>query len=315
MELSTEQTSKNVMKVVHFVNSPYGTPFIHKSIELHQAGIIDLKAVILSAKNQKKLRIKIINDYINTFKFEKIINITEKEIISVCRENKIKIIFGENINSDKTIRLIKEVKPDLFLVAGFNQIFKSALIRIPGYCINFHGSLLPNYRGPIPTYWTIKNGETITGVTAYLMDEGIDSGPIIKQKTIKINETDTGSYLQERLANIGVQLLENIILNYHNEGFIKVFPQTGEGSYYGKITKKDLQIDLSKSCREIYNQVRASQSWRNCHLVLDGKNIEVSKCEYANELKMNLRHKILSDSVICKASDGFVKLYFDTHES
>ena len=101
----------------------------------------------------------------------------------VLKQNNIpKILLNESINHEKSIELLKTYKPDLLISILGNQIFKNEIINLaPQGCINLHTSLLPKYRGLMPTFWVLKNEEKYTGVSVFYVNKGIDTGPIIIQ--------------------------------------------------------------------------------------------------------------------------------------
>ena len=93
-----------------------------------------------------------------------------------------------NINKDENLAKISAYKPDLLVSIAGNQIFKRKLLDVATHgCINLHTALLPKYRGLMPSFWVLKNGETHTGVSVFLVDEGIDNGPILVQNKVAIN--------------------------------------------------------------------------------------------------------------------------------
>src|SRR4029077_18865930 len=103
-------------------------------------------------------------------------------------------------------------KPDLIAVAAFGRILPSAILSPPPRgCVNVHGSLLPKYRGAGPIQWAIINGETETGITTMLMDEGMDTGAMLLQEVIPITPDDTADTLSPRLAALGGRLLVETI--------------------------------------------------------------------------------------------------------
>tara|TARA_B100000427_G_C15510706_1_gene596052 strand:+ start:1263 stop:2030 length:768 start_codon:yes stop_codon:yes gene_type:complete len=100
-----------------------------------------------------------------------------------------KIVLNKSINHKDSIEKIKSYKPDILISILGNEIFKKPIINLAPYgCLNLHSALLPKYRGLMPTFWVLKNNEEFTGVSVFFVDEGIDSGPIIVQKKIKIND-------------------------------------------------------------------------------------------------------------------------------
>jgi methionyl-tRNA formyltransferase len=112
--------------------------------------------------------------------------------------------FTENVNAATSIAAIAALKPDLLVSVAGNQIFRRELIDLaPKGCLNLHTALLPKYRGLMPTFWALKNGEKETGVSVFLVDEGIDSGPIVVQKRVPI-ETDSLEELIRQTKVVGM---------------------------------------------------------------------------------------------------------------
>lgn len=111
-----------------------------------------------------------------------------KSVADRLREQKVPILhIAESLNSRATLDKIARYKPDVLVSVAGNEIFKSSLIKLTTHGIlNLHTAMLPKYRGLMPTFWVIKNQERQTGVSVFLVDEGIDSGPIVVQKKIDI---------------------------------------------------------------------------------------------------------------------------------
>ena len=119
------------------------------------------------------------------------------------------IDLDEHINHPESVRLIESYSPDLLVSILGNQIFKGPIINLaPLGCINLHTALLPKYRGLMPSFWVLKNNEKFTGVSVFYVDEGIDSGPIIAQKTIEI-----GARTQEELIEFSKKLGMDCIID------------------------------------------------------------------------------------------------------
>lgn len=113
----------------------------------------------------------------------------EKSVSDLLREAGIPILkIKESLNSASSLKLISECQPDVIVSVAGNEIFRRPLIDLTEHGIlNLHTALLPKYRGLMPTFWVIKNREVSTGVSVFLVDEGIDSGPIVSQKAVEIN--------------------------------------------------------------------------------------------------------------------------------
>lgn len=146
-----------------------------------------------------------------------------------------------SINSKENLRLFKNLEPDLIISILGNQIFKKNILELaPKGCINLHTALLPKYRGLLPTFWVMKNNEEFTGVSVFYMDEGIDSGPIIAQKRIKIGNKSQLELIQET-KKIGMQLLLQSIELIANNKVKTIDNLDSMKTYYSFPTKKDVR--------------------------------------------------------------------------
>ncbi len=168
---------------------------------------------------------------------------------------------------------LKELKPDLVIVASYGKIIPKDILKIPKYgCLNVHGSLLPKYRGPSPIQTAILNNDKETGVTIILMDEKIDHGKIISNSKFLISKKFTYPELCEKLANLGVKLLIETIPKW-TKGQIKPKPQNESKASYTKILKReDGKIDWNKSAQEIERQIRAFNPWPGTFTFIKHKN-------------------------------------------
>ena len=160
-------------------------------------------------------------------------------------------------------RKIKNLKPDLVVVASYGKIIPKEILKIPKYgCLNVHGSLLPKYRGPSPIQTAILNGDEETGITIILMDEKIDHGDVVANSKFKIqNSKLTYEELLKELANLGAKLLSETIPKWIT-GEIKPEPQDESRASYTKILKReDGKIDWSRPVSEIEKKIRAFNPW------------------------------------------------------
>ncbi len=157
---------------------------------------------------------------------------------------------------------LRPYEPDLIVVAAYGQILPAAILDLPKYgCLNVHTSLLPKYRGAAPIQWAIANGDTETGVTIMKMDVGMDTGPILTQKSTPITPEDDGTTLHDRLARLGAELLMATIPGYVT-GEILPHPQPLTGATHAaKIKKEDGQVAWDQPARVIWNRFRAFTPW------------------------------------------------------
>jgi methionyl-tRNA formyltransferase len=174
------------------------------------------------------------------------------------------------------IQQVQALSPDLIVVVAFGQILPRALLDIPPRgCINVHASLLPAYRGAAPINWALINGETVTGVTIILLDEGMDTGDILLQKTVSIRPDDTAATTHDRLAESGAVLLGEALDELRSNGWKRI-PQNHTQATYAPILKKeDGLIQWSKSARGIHNQVRGMNPWPGCFTFFRGKLLKI----------------------------------------
>lgn len=156
-----------------------------------------------------------------------------------------------SINSKESLEKIRAYNPDLLVSILGNQIFKKQLLELaPKGSINLHSSLLPKYRGLMPTFWVLKNNENFTGVSVFFIDEGIDSGPIIIQKKIKI-ETKIQADLIRETKKIGMELIAKAIELIAQEK-VKLIPNpNNKKTYYSFPTKQDV-IEFKKAGKKFF---------------------------------------------------------------
>ena len=173
---------------------------------------------------------------------------------------------------------IEAFHPDLFVVVAYGQILSTSILKIPRYgAVNVHASLLPKYRGATPIAWAILKGEKITGVTTMLMDEGMDTGDILLQKSIPIREDETSETLHEKLAVLGAQLLLET-LEGMKTGNIRPIPQDhSKATYAPSLKKADGRIDWRKEAIEIDRQVRGFNPWPGAYTEWKGHNLRIWK--------------------------------------
>jgi methionyl-tRNA formyltransferase len=150
--------------------------------------------------------------------------------------------------------------PDVLVVVAYGLILPKAVLEIPRLgCVNVHASLLPRWRGAAPIERALLAGDETTGVTIMLMDEGLDTGPVLLQQPVAIDPHDTGASLRQRLAALGAPLLLEALQGLA-DGTLSRRPQPTEGvTYARKLDKREAPIDWSRPAVDIERQVRALQ--------------------------------------------------------
>jgi len=237
-----------------------------------------------------------------------------KGVEETVKKHGLNSIKTNNINKKVHEKYISNINPDLIISVNFSQILKPNIIRIPVKgCINLHASLLPKYRGRAPLNWAIINGEDKTGVTCHYIDEGIDTGDIILQKEIKINEEDYIGDILKRVKTIYPEILLESIELIKNDN-VDIIEKENEGFYCGRRRPEDGQIEWDKSAEDIYNLIRAvSKPYPGAYSYINDKKVLIWKAKILDkinnkEAKPGKVIDINDDGCIVFCKDGYILL-------
>ena len=210
--------------------------------------------------------------------------------------------YNSLINNKEAYRKLKNISPDLIIVADFGLIIPIEILRLPPLgCLNIHPSLLPKYRGPSPVPFALLNEKKFTGVTIMLMDEGLDTGPIVTQKNVEFLCQENAGSLTQRLFQLGASLISDILFSWEN-GQIQAIPQNEcNATYTNKLSKEDGRIDWSHSAIEINKKILAYTPWPGAFTYWKGNRIKIieaelchtsSKGNYSNGFVFQLDNKL-----------------------
>jgi methionyl-tRNA formyltransferase len=202
--------------------------------------------------------------------------IAQSPIKQLALANKIKVLQPAKVRDNaEFIQQIKQLQPDLIVVVAYGFILPKEILDIPKYgIINIHASLLPKYRGASPIQSAILNGDQETGVTLMLIDEQMDHGPFLGQKSLSI-DNDSYKTLHDKLAKLGTELLVEILPKYIAGQIKPVVQDDSLATYCYILTKADGKIDWTKSAQEIERQVRAFTPWPGTWTTWQGKNLKI----------------------------------------
>ena len=180
----------------------------------------------------------------------------------VAAAHNLPIYQPERVRHRDAVRVLRELQPDVIVVVAFGQILPKSVLELPPYgCLNVHPSCLPKYRGAAPIQWALINGETETGVTIMLLDEGEDTGDIILQSSLSIDILDDATTLSIRLANLAPSLLIQA-LGRIADGPPPHQPQDhSQATHAPRLTKETGQIDWNQPADQIRNLVRGVSMW------------------------------------------------------
>jgi len=196
---------------------------------------------------------------------------------------------SKGLNVDKPgsqlelIDSLKMNKIDLLITIAYGHILSLEALETPTYgCINLHFSILPKYRGAAPVQWALLNGDTTTGVTVFNLDQGMDTGPILRQQMIEIDKDDSTNSLLKKLSLLSGALLKDSITGISNGE--KGSPQLNtDASLAPKISKEDGRINWSSSASQIYNQYRALFENPGVYTQLNGERVRINKLVKTNQ--------------------------------
>ncbi len=204
-------------------------------------------------------------------------HITSCPVKIEAQKHGLKIFQLYKIKDDAFIEDLKSLKPSIIIVAAYGQILPRDILSLPDFgCINIHASLLPKYRGAAPINWAIINGESKTGITIMLMDEGMDTGSVLLQEEVEIGAEDTTGSLSLRLSKVGADVLMKALTGLE-DGSLKPVQQTGDVSYAPILRKTDGLIDWSKSAKELHNFIRGMTPWPGAHSFIEKERIKILK--------------------------------------
>lgn len=197
----------------------------------------------------------------------------------------IEVYQPKNINSQASLEVLKAHKPDLIIVAAYGQILSKDILDLPEHgCINIHASLLPEYRGAAPIHRAIIDGKRETGITIMEMEEGLDTGDILLQKSISIQKEDNVGILHDKLAYLGGELIIDFIDSLKSGRIEKVKQDDQKASYAEKVFKDTGYVNWLDEGEKIYNLVRGVTPWPGAYTVYKGKNLKLGKVDYKKKI-------------------------------
>ncbi|MBR3116747.1 MAG: methionyl-tRNA formyltransferase [Bacilli bacterium] len=202
---------------------------------------------------------------------------------------------------------IMDLKPDLIITCAYGQIIPKELLELPKYkCINIHASLLPKYRGGAPIHHSIINGDEYTGVTIMYMDEKMDSGDILYQEKIKIEDSDNVGTMFKKLSVLGSKMIKEFLPRFISGDFESIKQDESLVTYAYNISKEDELISFNDTSRNIFNKIRGLNPFPVGYTVLDSKRVKLFSSRIGNGKTGSIGEiiNIYPDGIGVKTSDG-----------
>jgi methionyl-tRNA formyltransferase len=198
----------------------------------------------------------------------------------------LEITQPEKIKNNEAFRVMLEaIAPDAIVVVAYGRIVPPWMLTLPRLgCINLHASLLPKYRGAAPIQWAVATGETVTGNTTMLLEEGLDTGPILLQQEIPIGPGQTAPELFEVLAKAGAPLVVKTLAGMDDKTITPKQQDHSKATLAPILTRDDGRMDFSKhTARELWNRWRGFQPWPGGSASVDGKKLIVHRMQVAQK--------------------------------
>lgn len=177
---------------------------------------------------------------------------------------------------------LEHIVPDAILVVAYGRIVPPWMLALPRYGnLNLHGSLLPGYRGAAPVQWALARGERVTGVTTMRLDEGLDTGDMLLQQELALDESQTSEDVLPLLAELGAALMVRTLAGLEDGSVIPRKQDDAAATLAPLLTREDGRIDFRRSAREIHNRWRGFQPWPGAWTMLRGQKLTLHRMRIA----------------------------------
>jgi methionyl-tRNA formyltransferase len=189
------------------------------------------------------------------------------------------VVQPEKIKNNPDFRArLEAIKPEAIIVVAYGRIIPEWMLNLPRLGnINLHASLLPRYRGAAPIQWAVANGETVTGATTMRIDQGLDTGDMLLQRSLSIEPNQTAEQLFPLLAESGASLMRETLEGLE-AGTIQPIPQDNAGASLAPILQReDALVDFTRSAVEIYNRWRGFQPWPGAYTLFRGRKLTLHR--------------------------------------
>lgn len=248
------------MKIVFFGSSHFATPALGALIKADE-----MVCCVVTQPDKKKGRH---------------LHLGVTDVKALATQAKLKVFQPEDINCLASVEFLKNLNADLFIIVAYGQILTREILDLPKvFPLNIHASLLPKCRGAAPINWAIIQGEKTTGITIMQVVAKMDSGPMMAQQEITINDRDDAVTLENKLRDLGARLLLESLDAIKKRSY-KLIPQDEQKvTLAPKLKKSDGCIDWHKSAPEISNLIRGALPWPGAFTHYQGKLLKIYKAK------------------------------------
>jgi methionyl-tRNA formyltransferase len=185
-----------------------------------------------------------------------------------------------SFKTPEALEVLRAAQVDLLIVVAYGLILPAAALEVPARgCLNIHASLLPRWRGAAPIQRALLAGDAVTGVTIMRMEAGLDTGPMLLARAIRIEARDNAKSLHDKLAALGALLMEEALQTWPAGGLPEVAQPVEGVTYAGKIDKAEAPIQWGRHAEEISRQVRAFNPAPVAETLFEGKQLRIWEAE------------------------------------
>lgn len=226
--------------------------------------------------------------------------LTPTEVKKVALLHDIKVLQPKRIREE--YQEVLSLEPDIIVTCAYGQIIPKEILDYPRLgCINVHGSLLPKLRGGAPIHHAIIDGLEETGITIMYMDEKMDSGDIISQRSIKIEDSDTVETLWDKMSLLGRDLLLDTMPSIIDGTNERIKQNEEEVTFGLNIKREEEHVDFNKTSREVFNQIRGLSPIPGAYALLDGKEMKIYSCQVLEK-----KYQGVPGEIVDTFKNGFV---------
>ena len=212
----------------------------------------------------------------------------------------VEAMIPDSLRTPDMEEALRRLEPDIAVVVAYGKILPPNILAVPKLgCVNIHASILPDLRGAAPIQWAIARGYQETGVTLMQMDEGMDTGPILLQKTTIIGAQETAGELGDRLASMGADLLREGLPHLDRGELPPIDQDNSQATHAPLLTKADGLVEWSLSAIEIANRVRGFSPWPGTHTTRAGSRLLITRAQALEE-----ENQISPGSIVGAGTEG-----------
>ncbi len=239
--------------------------------------------------------------------------LTPPPVKTYALEKNIPVYQPQTMRNGAFADTLAMIDPEIIIVAAYGKILPTYILSYPKYgCINAHGSLLPRHRGAAPIQRAIMEGDTLTGVTAMYMAEGLDTGDMILKVEVPITDDDNFETLHDKMAEAGGKAMLDAIASIENGTVTRTVQDDALSTYAAKIENADCALSFDRSAREVYNHIRALSPVPKAVCVLpSGRTLKILSARMTDKTASKAPGTVLSTdggviAVACK--DGVIDI-------